>query len=263
MGLEDDVIAIIKAKAQEGDVINLDPAHPGPIIGIGCALIRLAQRKLFGKSANWRDSHTMLYFTNESIRRYIGSDAKVKTILAKDSANELQVFSVAPPKASFISIDVFALDTVSVYRYAPRTLAPRDIELMLQATLPLLLTDYDFGQLADIGMNEILGYPFENKVRLFDFGEKKKVCATGVAIVFQKWRKELEKEGITVQRLFSKLDPEHWKGKDKLVKEFLKYGHGWSIESTYPAQFANSDYYSGEFRLVLRIEKGRVVYSDS
>jgi hypothetical protein len=263
MGILQETVDCIRSTAREGDVINLDPAHPSFIDGIGAAGIRFAQKKLFGEASNWRDSHSMIYFKNATIKECIGRHKKVEEILGKNELPFKEVFSVAPPKASFIPIEEFALDTVSVYRYAIRPLTPADIKIMLESTIDLLLTPYNYGMLLDIAIGEMHGYPFEQKTKIFDFGKKKKVCSVGVASVYQKWRKILKKQdpAEVLPRLFSKLNPEKWPD-SKIVKEFRKDGHGWNVESTYPAQFANTDFFNNEFGLVLRIEQGRVVFKE-
>jgi hypothetical protein len=263
MGILQETVDCIRFTAREGDVINLDPAHPSCIDGIGAAGIRLAQKELFGEASNWRDSHSMIYFKNASIMEYIGKHEKVEKILGKNTPPIKEVFSVAPPRASFIPIEEFAMDTVSVYRYTIRPLTPADIKIMLESTINLLLTPYNYGMLLDIAIGEMQRYPFEQKTKIFDFGNKKKVCSVGVATVYQKWRKILKKQdpAEVLPRLFSILNPKKWPD-PKIVKEFRKDGHGWNVESTYPAQFANTDFFSNEFRLVLRIERGRVVFKE-
>ncbi len=261
MGTREDAANHIRTMAREGDVINLDPVHPTLINGIGSFFIRWAQRSLFGKTSNWRDSHSMIYFRNASILKYIGEESKVKDIMAKSLAvSPKEVFSVAPPQASFIPIEDFSMDKVSVYRYTKRPLTPEDIGIMLEATVPLLLTSYDYLQLLNIALNQVLDYPFKQKTKLFDFSPKMKVCSVGVAAVYLHWRKRLQKTpGAQIpERLFSTLNPSRWPNPE-IVKEFRKDGHGWSVESTYPAQFANSNFFADEFELVLRMENGQVI----
>jgi hypothetical protein len=255
------VTDLIHEYAKEGDVINLDPVKPDLIIAIGAWGIRTAQRELFGEMSNWKDDHSMIYFRNRTILNAIGKNEKVKKILGTNRPPFREVFSVEPPKATFISHDAYAGDNISVYRYTIRPLTAKDIRIMLHAALPILLTKYDYGQLLNIAVNQMLGYPFERKTSLFDFSRRRMVCSVGVAAVYQKWRKILEATGEKVPpRLFSRLNPAKWS--KEFRRKFEQNGSRWHVENTYPAHFANTDFFNNEFRLVLRIERGVPVFKE-
>jgi hypothetical protein len=129
---------------------------------------------------------------------------------------------------------------------------------MSNATLPMLGTKYDYGQLLNIAMNVLLGYEFEEKTKVFDFGAKRKVCSVGIAAIFQKWRKALETQGTIVPRLFGKLNEGAW---DKDFINRFKQKNRWDIENTFPAQFGLSQsHFGGEFKLVLKMNKGKIKF---
>lgn len=253
-------VQIIEKFSKEGDVINIDGHTKNIFYTIGYWGIRKAQKELYGPNSRWQDTHTMMKFNNSTISKILKNNEKVQTILENNKKPWKKVFSVEPPKATFITTEEFALEHITVYRYTKKKFYSEDIKILLEATIPILLTQYDFGQLINIAVNQILGYPYDEKVLWFDFGCKMKVCSVGVGAIIQKWRKTLEAQEKPVPpRLFSKLNSHYWS--KEFIEEFTKNGSRWNIENYYPAIFANSQYYDNEFKLILEMNKGEIVYS--
>ena len=263
---------VIEKYCLDGDVINLNNHPPfwRIITNWILRIIRKKQGKIFlnpyilhamvqgiVKKFNANDdTHTMIYFKNESIKKYIGNEAKINDLLLGHP--DITTFSVEPPKATFVLNIDYSDGDISVYRYCRKRIDERDTKIMLQATLLVLGTWYDLGQLLSILVDEIAGYPNVEKNKVFDFGAKYKVCSTGVASVYANWRHTLEKIGVNLPRLFSILNPAYWK--EKFVKEFNQNGNKWMVERTYPAQFSNIEHFNNDFRLILKMLNGEVVY---
>ncbi len=253
----------------DGDVINIS-GHTSPWnihLQIGFWGIRKAQRKLFKNPGILKvgqdtmnpndDTHTGIYFTNANVRKYVGEHLKVKRILEKEPY--AKIFSVEPPKATLVPVEDWALDDLRIYRLTQYKVQDDDIRLMLEGTLPILGTRYDFGQLLDIAMNQIAGYPFKNRINLFDLGTRLKVCSVGVASVYAYLRHEREKAGIYMPRLFSTLNESTW-NKD-FIKHYLINGEKWSVEQTYPCMFGLTEtHFNKEFQLILWIKEGEIKY---
>lgn len=266
---------------RDGDVVNIanHPAITNVPSYVGCWGIRKAQKAAFDKPTQTypyrgptilvdptEDTHSMIHFSKTSIERFILNNPnvapadknKVQAILKKNPW--AKVFSVEPPVATFVPVEDFVMDEITVYRYTYRPLTDADIELMLLATLSIIGTKYDYGQLLNIAANQLLGYKYEEKIKVFDFGAKRKVCSVGVAVVYQKWRKVLEARGVQIPRLFSQLNANAW-SKD-FVEEFKKNGHHWNVENTYPAMFGlTHTHFNNEFMPVLKTNAGRLIYS--
>jgi len=265
-------IESISKYAKDGDVINFNghTAWYNLPIKIGFWGIRTAQTELFGKVSRtltngiiispFMDTHSTIYFQNKNIRKHIGENEKVKKILSKEKWGK--TFSVEPPVCTFIPVEDYALKEISIYRYTKKKIDDKDIKIMIEGTLPILLTEYDYGQLGQIAINQIAGYPYEQKWDFLDFGSDKKVCSVGVASVYTYWRHQLEKSGIKIPRIFSKLNEKMW-DRD-FVKKFYEEGKGkWSVEQTYPANFSySSTYFDNEFELILYMNNGKILYKN-
>ncbi len=265
-------IDLFEKYTEEGDVINTigHPKWYQFILKIGYWGIRKAHKELFGKDfipygsipikiKPYMQTHSMIKFSNSSVRKYIINELKVRKILEKD--RWAKVFSVETPIATLKDSKSFIFEDICVYRYTKKRLDENDIKILLKATVPLLGTKYDYGQLLNIATNQMLGYSFDEKTKVFDMGGKRKVCSVGVAAVFQIWRKELEKQGIKIPRLFSKLNRNNWD--PKFLKKFDEVGR-WNVENTYPAMYAlTKKYYNSEFELVLRMRNGKILYRKS
>jgi len=268
-------IELIEKHSKEGDVHNFI-GHPKWYAiheHIAYWGIRGTQKKVFknatinynGLKLNCnRYTHTAQKFSKGSIIKHIINDPNVDQ-RHKDNINKIfkkwnwaKTFSIEPPRATFIPLEDYALDDIAIYRYTKKELTDKDIGIMIKATLPMLGTKYDYGQLMNIAVNTILGYPYDEKVKWFDLGGKRKVCSVGMAVIFQKWRKVLESEGFNVQRLFRNLNKKAWT--EKFIKDFKKLNR-WDVENTFPAMFAlTKTHFDGEFELIIKMNKGRVQY---
>jgi hypothetical protein len=194
--------------------------------------IQRHQRKLFGRESNWRDTHTMLYF------------------------DEHNTFSVELPRATMKPLREYCLSNLTIYRLRLSQLTPEFGDCLREAAAEMVGEGYDIGQLLDIAINNILGYEHQRRLRLFDFGRKKKVCSVGVRVAFESlYQKKIKMENSRPGKwLFYELNPEKWQ-----EREIQKY-KGTDVEATSPAHFANSDYFSSEFELIGRFEGGEQIY---
>jgi len=218
-----------------GDVVNQDNATPWYELWsvVGHWAIRRYQRHLFGKAANWRDTHTMIFF------------------------DEWATFSVELPKARIKPLHDYCLSNMSIYRFQLTELTKEHLEIMMEAADQMIGTGYDIGQLLDIGLRGLLGYDQDRPLQLFDWGKKKKVCSVGVRICYEYLYQKAIKPAVPNPRpgkwLFYALNPAKWPP-DKVAAY-----HGTDVEATAPAHFANSDYFQNEFELVARFKDGQRV----
>lgn len=227
---------MIKDVLKEGDVINfegIDYSKKKFFDKIASWFVNMViqadQRYVFGKWSNWKDHHSALY---------LGED---------------MIFSVEPPKPKFLKLKDILSDKVilTVYRYTEKNLGDWDIKQMIESANMIIGYNekYDVGQLMDILVDTIAGYPHAKKWRLFDFGRSNMVCSVGVASVYNYRRHRLWQVLQTnVNQLFNVLNPSAWsKG---FIKRFEKKGY-WDIDRTTPANFANSkSHFRGEFERV-------------
>lgn len=192
--------------------------------------IRRYQKSLFGKNANWRDTHTMLFF------------------------DDWDTFSVEMPKARVKPLHEYCLSDMSIYRLRLMEPAPEHIDCMMDSADKMIGTQYDIGQLLDIAIREILGYGQDRPLSIFDFGRKKKVCSVGVRVCFEYLYQNMIKPSIPDapegKWLFRSLNPDKWP-----PSEVEKY-KGTDVEATSPAHYANTDYFQNEFLLIARFKNG-------
>ncbi len=224
-----------------GDVINFDSTTEwyNLHIQLGYWGIRQHQREVFGNLARWRDTHTMLYL------------------------DEDKVFSVEPPRARFAKLESLYNDKISVYRYTKRDFEDDEIDVMMKAADELNGTIYDVGQLLDIAINRVLGYPHTIHYRVFDFAKYCKVCSVGVRVCYERARKYIEQKNGNepMPRLFSKFKYDTWLERDVVMSANTEM-RGVDVEATAPAHFANSEWFDDEFELVAEFDHGRRVFPD-
>jgi len=217
-----------------GDVVNQKtPYKPYQILlATGIHAIRKYQRRLFGKEATWIHDHCMMFF---------------------DRAFTL---SLEPPKTIKKPLEKYCLNDISIYRLTKKTLNKQDIDVLREGAEELVGTVYDVGQLLDIAINGLLGYEHTFKIKIFDFGKKKKVCSVGVRSVFEYlYQKKIKKTDNEEETwLFNTINPRKWP--EDLVKKY----QGTDVDATTPAHFANSDYFDNEFKLIARFHKGVQIY---
>jgi len=230
------IIKTLKKILRPGDVINIS-GHPKFYefwLHIAYHYIRKTQKEVFGEKSRWTDTHTMMWFDGSA-------------------------FSVEPPRAKMVPIEDFAFKEISIYRYTKCKFTAADIEIMWEGAKRILDTEYDFGQLLNILINTIAGYPFYEKYKFFDFGAKYKVCSVGVAAIYTYWRHKMEQKGKKIPRLFSKLNPNAWN--KEFIKKFKQHGNRWDVENTFPANFANTQtHFDKEFVNILFADKGEILY---
>jgi hypothetical protein len=224
------ILKIIKP----GDVVNQvgDRTWWQFWLAVTYTAIQWHQKKLFGKDANWKDTHTMLYFDKDN------------------------TFSVEMPKATLKPLREYCLSNLSIYRLRLKKLAPDLVKTLKTAAQRMVGEDYDIGQLLDIAINDLLGYDHQRPLTIFDFGRKRKVCSVGVRVAFEYlYKKRIKTESSRPGKwLFYKLNPKKW------PPEAIKNYKGTDVEATSPAHFANSDYFSNEFELIARFENGKQVF---
>jgi hypothetical protein len=158
-----------------GDVINTRPpkrsiwwqaTHPFESVPQGC--IQAHQRHV--GYADWRDTHSMLYF------------------------GPARILSVTYPHTKWETWDRVQQRDFRVWR-PTFPLDSQDVLVMYEAAHKLIGTSYDVGQLLDIALNEILGYGVGFYHRIFDFGGNLMVCSVGVRACFDAARKAKESAG--------------------------------------------------------------------
>ena len=227
---------------QPGDVVNLSGRvtwktfyYIVPYHGI-----RSNQKRIFGKQSIWYDTHCMLYLDPE------------------------HTLSVEPPRAKWLRPEEYCLDRVSIWRFTkfPVPFTAEQVAVMRQhADEHLIGKLYDVGQLMDIMINTILGYPNTLHFRIFDFSKKLKVCSVGVRVLYEKLRKHLEEAGQRAfGRLFQKINPlAPWPG-GVFPQSRIPGKYGVDVETTAPAHFANSHYFDSEFELVAVFDSGWRIY---
>jgi len=226
-------------KLKKGDVINTVANVKEKNIfdfikyTIAVKTIVAVQRWIFGRKSNYKDSHTVIYF------------------------NKNKIFSVQLPKAKFITLDDLLKHTkqITIYRYNASKFEQKDVSYIEKECEKFVNQDkkYDIGQLIDILMNTVSGYPYKHTIKWFDQGRKNKVCSVGTAAMFTNWRHWAEKKGRKIPRLFSKLNPNAWS--KRFIKKFEKNGNKWNVEETFPANFANAEkMFNKEFKKIFKIK---------
>ena len=221
----EEILKLIKP----GDVVNQEGRAKWWEIWLKIAYwgIRRHQKKLFGKHANWRDTHTMLYLDKNN------------------------TFSVELPKATKKTLREYCLSNLSIYRLTKVAINDYKVDLDM-ITDGMVGVEYDIGQLLDIALNGILGFGNLRLLKIFDFGRKKKVCSVGVRVAYEKlYLDKIKKPGDREGKwLFYSLNPDKW------TEEEIQNYRGTDIEATTPAHFANSNYINFEFDLIARFNNG-------
>lgn len=263
---KENAVSLVSQYCRDGDVITLSGTQKWYEFWIAFThwAIRTAQKHLFhdpdfilDRFNPDDDTHTMLYFTKEMISKHVGDHEKIKKIF--QNQEDASTFSVDLPRATFVPVSDYAMLDLTVFRYQGKALDETDIEIMLKGALPLIGAGYDIGQLLDIAVGEVAGYPTVKKFNIFDFGRRNKVCSVGVAAVYAYWRHSLEKQGRKYPRLFSSLNPEKWD--DEFIEEFKREKNKWSVERTYPANFSSVSHFSPpDFEAVLKMKRGNILF---
>jgi len=214
----------LKRNLKPGDIINIDGydkiLEPWNIVTHKC--VRSHQKHLFGPLSNYHDTHTMMYF---------GPD---------------KVFSVTAPKTRWETIEKHAENRFTILRYTKKQFTDHDIAIMYNTALKIIDTKYDYGQLLDIAINQILGYDNIIKYKWFDMGKKRMVCSVGCRTIMEDLRHQQEIEGtIAIERLFNKLNEMHWT--QHQIDEFTRV----DVECTSPGHFSNTNWFDREYTIQL------------
>jgi hypothetical protein len=230
----------IKPFVQPGDVINFDSDTEWYNLHLKLAYscIRKHQKKLFGVSSRWRDTHTMLYF------------------------EDTKILSVEPPRTRWAKLQDFYDDNITIYRYTKRELSAADMAIMREPAKDLIGSIYDVGQLLDMLINRLMGYPHTIEYRVFDFSKYCKVCSVGARVCFEHLRKKLKEQGDdSMQRLFSRFKYDTWEKRRVILAGNTEY-RGVDVEATTPAHFANTDWFDDEFQRVAEFRNGQRLFPE-
>jgi len=214
----------VRSIIQPGDVINNEGADCIWYKPFNCLLtktIQFYQKRIFGYDADNRSTHSSIYFAED------------------------KVFSARTPRTLWESLQERVDTKFVIYRYTPIAYTDKHLDIMYNTALEMLHLPYDVGDLLDIMISTILGYDNVRRIRWFEFSKRYTVCSTAVRTIQEKLRKSLEAEGdFSIQRLFDKLNPAKWK--EQKLEKFIRT----DVEMTTPAHYANSEYFSGEFKLI-------------
>jgi len=236
-----DALADVTSFLRPGDVINISGHDPWWQLWwqVPNAAIRGNQRRIFGAQSIWHDTHCILYLDPQ------------------------HTLSVQPWRARWLTAPDYCRKRISIWRFTKHAVFPKEeIDLMMAYAQEHLIGQvYDIGQLLDILVNTILGYPNVIHYRIFDWGRSRKVCSVGVRVLFERLRQVLEDNGRpSFKPLFRKLNPTApWPG-GVFPQSRIPDQYGVDVESTAPAHFANSHYFDGEFELVAVFDQGWRVY---
>lgn len=232
---------------KQGDVVNQigDFSFWPPWLLIARRAIQQHQKKLFGEKSNWYDTHSMFYLDEE------------------------ETFSVELPRVVLKPLSEYCLTNLSIYRLQLKELTAEHIGIMKEPITRMLGQPYDVGQLLDIAIFQLLGYENLRPLPIFDFGKTRKVCSVGVRIIFEYLYKNI-KDTIPPRAKFAGITEEdthtgkwlfRFMNEDKWPPEEIKKYKGTDVEATSPGHFANSDYFSDEFKLIARFKDGEKIFS--
>ena len=109
----------------------------------------------------------------------------------------------------------YCLTNLSIYRLRLTDLNQDFIETLRKGAMDMVGQDYDIGQLLDIAINRLLGFDHQRRLRIFDFGRKKKVCSVGVRVTYEYlYQARIKTEDSRPGKwLFYELNSEKWSQK--------------------------------------------------
>lgn len=165
------------------------------------------QKAYFGDRSIWDSTHTRIFLPHNKMR----------------SIKEQCIFEVTTPVSHYVSLLDIALEDIRILRFTPRTLTPDDIFVMICAAAEIAGTDYDYGQLLDFLLHQLLNYP-RNPFTLFDQGPEQKVCSTGVATLFHHLRKQLEIQIFIIEQEIKMkvVSGRDWQAEDLAIKKMKR-----------------------------------------
>lgn len=215
--------------------------YKSPLKAIGYWGIWWHQRRFFGKDSSWRDTHTVCYFDFDKIFSYDFPYAHWQNLYGVCGAKEITVYRCRG----------------DLYGKATDGLDEQDLRAMEKAATQMLGEFYDVGQLLDIAINQVLGFPHRRKGKWFDFGKKLKVCSVGVRVIYEAVLQDiLGRPAAGIKFLFRNLNPERW------TQEQCREYRGTDVEMTSPAHFANSNFFGHEFKRVVRVKNGQFIFGE-
>jgi hypothetical protein len=231
----DRILRVIKP----GDFVNYDACLSKWCdlpMSFAWKLIQWDQKLVFGGNSDFKDIHTTVYFDPD------------------------HTFSMEPPKGVYNTLEHYCLEPITIYRYTKREFSPADIQGLRAEADKLIGQPYDIPQLVNILFNTILGFPDYDKIKIFKEGY---VCSIAARVIFEHWRKDwnaAHPDKPPIVRLFNSLNP-YLNPPGALVQRYHKGAvvDGVEYEMTSPAHFANSAFYTHEFRIVGEFENGEDV----
>jgi len=166
-------------------------------------MIRLYQKRLFGKKSAYRDTHAILYI-------FPG-----------------HIFSQDFPVGKWEKIEDVLKQKFTVYRNRWVDYEKFKYELH-EIALEIIGRPYDVGDLLDFLISGILGYTKKRKIRFFEFSRRHMTCSVAVRTILERLRKDEELKGnSTIAKLFPGLavemtTPAHFANSEFYRCEFKK-----------------------------------------
>jgi hypothetical protein len=212
--------------------------------------IQAYQRDVFGRKSNWHTGHVELYLDPE------------------------HTLNPVPPKVKWDTLKDLEKRKFLVYRFNNFKFTDEHAKWMIRqfempvayetatdglTTSTIIGSKYDYGQILDIAVSGMLGYP--NKLALHNLDKPELiVCSVGCRLAFEHFRKNNPTANgyDPYPKLFSTINKELFEDAkenecarfaDEVLEDFEKSGHV-TVEASTPAHFANSQFFGNEFTCV-------------
>ena len=161
-----------RAIPQAGDVVTMVSKRGyNPIKWVLYWAIQSWQKKFFGAGAYWKSTHVLI------------------------CTGENELFEVTAPKARFTNFEYLKkFKSFRIYQYSSRALNELDLQTLRATAEKINGSGYDYLDLLDFLVYEILRYPKSNTkifTGIFGLGKKSMVCSTGAATIWRSWRNML------------------------------------------------------------------------
>lgn len=161
-----------RAIPQSGDVVTMVSKWGlNPIKWILYLAIHSWQKRFFGSGAYWKSTHVLI------------------------CTGENELFEVTAPKSRFTNFEYLKeFRSYRIYQYGGQTLNALDLQTLRRIAEKINGSNYDYLDLLDFLVYEVLGYPKSNTkifTGIFGLGKKKMVCSTGIAVIWRSWRNTL------------------------------------------------------------------------
>ena len=147
-------------------------------------MIRLYQRRLFGKRSVYKDTHVMLYLS------------------------PARIFSQGYPVAKWETIEDVAKKKFTVYRN--RWVHYEKFQHELNEIAGRIIgRSYDMGDNLDFLISGLLGYTNRRRIRIFEFSRRRMVCSVAVRTILERLRQDEKRKGFSaIAKLFPGVDVE-------------------------------------------------------